>query len=297
MYIKTERHYQHLDDEQLSQFINQMEFKINAFGLWQSHEDKHITYSSDDFEIIYYIAGGSQTNVGKKAYDCPENSLLLLEPYGLNTSTNRGSDYYAYYYIHFEVQPYHLQRQLVSLLTRHGHVLYEDEFRDFKEMFARLLLEVEHKEMGYTSIITAGLMRVLIEMIRAQYKRNTKDYPITLVDNKHVIIVNDAIRYLKDHLQYSFKQENLAKALGVSSSYLYKAFQDVVGLSPTKYVQRYKIMRAQKLLAQNHRVNDVASLLGYSSAYHFSKVFKDMIGMSPKQYQKEAKVKKSSEKA
>ena len=289
MHCKSNSHISQLDEEQLSIFLNQIQFKVNAFGYWESSEQKNMSFSNEDFEIIYYVEGSSRVSVGKKVYDCPVHSLVLIEPYSLNTVKSNKSDNHAYYYIHFEIQPYHLQHQLLQLLTQHGHVFYEHEFRDFKEMFQRMLLEVQQQEMGYTSIVKAGLLRVVVEMIRAQQKRNKIHYPITYVDNQYVRIVNDAITHLKNHLQYSFKQQDLAKAVGVSTSYLYKAFQSVVQTSPTKYVQQYKLMRAQKLLLQNYRVNDIASMLGYSSAYHFSKVFKDHNGMSPKEYRNKAR--------
>lgn len=289
MKAKSEGKLMQIDDESLSQFLNQIHFKINAFGLWESDEDKEVSYTSDDFEIIYYVAGGSETTIGIKQYECVCDSLLLVEPYGLNHAIFQNHEYYAYYYIHFEIQPYHLQRQLLQLLSQHGNLLYADEFRYFKEMFARMLMEVKEREIGYTSIVQAGLLRVIVEMIRAQHKRSPDQFMPVFVEDAYVKIVNDAITYLKDHLQYSFKQDDLAKAVGVSTSYLYKAFQKVVATSPTKYVQQYKIMRSQKLLMQNYRVNDIAAILGYSSAYHFSKVFKDMTQMSPKQYKQQLK--------
>ncbi|NBK97856.1 MAG: AraC family transcriptional regulator [Erysipelotrichia bacterium] len=286
MFIKTEKHFDQLSDEQLSRFFNQLQFKINAFGLWQSDVAKKATYSSDDFEIIYYIKGGSKTTVGKKQYDCLEDSILILEPYGLNTSINEGKEQFSYYYLHFEIEPYYLHNQFIEMLTKNGHLLYAHEFRDFKEMFARLLLEVEAKEIGYTSIITSGLIRVLVEIIRAQYRRDPAHFQVKLVDSQYTSIVSDALDYIQNHIQDAIKIQLMAKHLGVSTSHLYKAFHHVAGISPTKYIQQFKISKAQKMLARNHRVNQVASALGYSSAYHLSKVFKESTGLSPKQYQK-----------
>lgn len=280
MYIEKENQ---LDDEQLSQFLNQLHFHINAFGKHKSENHSVKSYTSEDFEIIYNIEGKTKVTVGKKQYECPENSILILEPYGLNTVINE-DDIHTCFYLHFEIEPYHLHNQFLEMLTKNGNLIYVNEFRDFKEMFERLLLEVRAKELGYTSIITSGLIRVLVEIIRAQYKRNPTDFPITFIDSQYVSVVSEALEYIRNHIQDAIKLEVMAKDLGVSTSYLYKAFHKVCGISPTKYIQNYKLSRAMKLFAQKERVNTVAQTLGYSSAYHLSKVFKEATGMSPREY-------------
>lgn len=282
---RSKLHYESVSDEQLSSFLNQLHFKVNSFGLWDSNKGEKMRYASDDFVILYFVKGKIQTTIGTKQYDCPENSILVLEPYALNTFVE--TEDYAYYYLQFEVEPYHLQNPFLDMLIKNGNLLYPNEFRDFREMFDRLLLEVKAAEIGYTTIILSGLIRVLVEIIRAQYRRSPTQYSFTKVDSPYVNAVNDAIRYVQRNLCEPVKLEKIAKELGVSTSYLYKSFHKVVKMSPTQYFQQYKIKWAQKLLLQQYRVNDIASRLGYSSAYHLSRVFKEQTGLSPRAYQKQ----------
>ena len=79
----------------------------------------------------------------KKSMDCPEKSFLVLEPYQLNTSLSQIEDDFTYYYFHFEIEPVALQRQFLSLLTRHGNLIYASEVMDFADTFDHLLKEVE----------------------------------------------------------------------------------------------------------------------------------------------------------
>lgn len=273
------------DEETLSSFFEQLTIEINSFGIYESLQDETINFSSNDFEILYYKEGSALATVGSQKYDCQEQSILILEPYRLNTLTQKNKKKYAYYYVHFEIKPLHLQNQLLSLLTKHGHLIYKEEFRDFSEMFERLVLESKEKAIGYRTIITSGLMRVLVEIIRGQQRRKPKAYHIERVSNQYIRVVDEALKYINEHISEAIKMEVMAKEIGVSASYLYKVFYKVMNIAPSQYILKYKINRALKLLAANYRISDVAIMLGFSSAYHFSKVFKQQMQISPKQYQ------------
>lgn len=284
MHIGKEEYFDPFNEEALSSFFEQITIEINSFGLYESVNKQSISHSPNDFEILYYKEGEANITVGTKKYYCPKQSIVVLEPYGLDTFSNPTKEKYSYYYIHFEIRPLYLQNQLLSLLTKHGHVIYKDEFRDFSEMFGRLLLESKEKEMGYRTIITSGLMRVLVEIIRAQHRRK-EDFQIERVSTQYIKVVDEALKYINSHISEAIKLEVMAKEIGVSSSYLYKVFYKVMDIAPSQYILKYKVSRAQKLLIANHQINDIASRLGFSSAYHFSKVFKQQMQMSPKQYQ------------
>lgn len=284
MQIKREEYFDSFNEEALSSFFEQITIEINGFGLYESTNKKIISHSPNDLEILYYKEGEANITIGTRKYHCSKQSIVVLEPYGLNTISNQAKEKYSYYYIHFEIKPLYLQNQLLSLLTKHGHVIYKEEFRDFSEMFGRLLLESKEKEMGYRTIITSGLMRVLVEIIRAQHKRK-EDFQIERVSRQYINIVDEALKYINSHISEAIKLEVMAKEIGVSPSYLYKVFYKVMDIAPSQYILKYKISKAQKLLIANYQIKDIASRLGFSSAYHFSKVFKQQMQMSPKQYQ------------
>ena len=173
MYIETKQQYSQFEGDELTDLLGQMIFQINNFGLWQSDHDTKASYISDDIEIVYYREGGSTTIIGNRQYECPQGSFLILEPFQLNTSINHGYDHYAYYYFHFDIEPLYLKPQFLSLLTDHGHLIYPDEVIDFQIMLERLLIEAKEKEMGYSSVITSALMRIIVAIIRAQMKRGS----------------------------------------------------------------------------------------------------------------------------
>lgn len=288
MFIQTQKQYTQFESDDLTELLGQMTFKINNFGLWQSQHDTKVQYISNDIEIVYYREGGSITRIGNKEYECPPGSFLILEPYQLNVSINQKYCQYSYYYFHFEIEPLHLRKQFLSMLTKHGHLIYAHEMKDFREMLDRLLVEANEKEIGYSSIITSALIRVVVEIMRAQLKRS-HDNHIRIVHSPYTDLVNEAIHYIQEHLYESIRLNTMAQDLGVSKGVLYKAFIEVLSIPPAQYIHQEKIQYVQSRLLLGESLTALAQELGYSSAYHLSKDFKKQVGVSPREYKKHVK--------
>ena len=288
MYIQTQKQWPQFKSDELTDLLSQMTFQINNFGLWTSDHDTKASYVSNDIEIVYYQKGGSTTIIGDKKYHCEPGSFLILEPFQLNTSVNEGYDEYAYYYFHFEIEPLYLRHQFIQLLLKNGHLINNLEMVKYKEMFERLHHEVQEKDIGYSTVITSALIRVLVDIMRAQLKRGGEQH-IEIVKSSRTELVNEAITYIQTHLYESIRLTQMGQALGVSTGVLYKAFIDVLGTPPANYIQQQKIQYVQKKLLLGDSVTTIAAELGYSSAYHLSKVFKQHVGMSPKDYKKNMK--------
>lgn len=288
MYIKTEKQYTIFEGDELTDMLGKMTFQIHNFGIWESMKDTQASYISNDIEIVYYKKGGSTTIIGDKKYKCTPGSLLILEPYQLNTSINKGYSQYAYYYFHFEIEPFYLKQQFMNLLTKHGHLIYDKEMLDYTEMLDRLLIEVQNKEVGYSSVITAALIRLLVHILRVQLKRG-EDSHIEIINSPYIQLVNNAMIYIQKHLYEPIRLNTIAQSLGVSNSVLYKAFVSVLSVPPATYIHQQKIQQAQKRLLLGETVTEISQELGYSSAYHLSKAFKNIVGISPREYKKKMK--------
>lgn len=78
---------------------------------------------------------------------------------------------------------------------------------------------------------------------------------------------------------------DLAKEAAVSRSLLDSRFRDVLGLSPIRYLNGWRMRIAQDLLATTEvKVAAVASRVGYDSEEAFSRAFKRAHGQSPSQW-------------
>jgi len=79
--------------------------------------------------------------------------------------------------------------------------------------------------------------------------------------------------------------ESLSKAIGLNIKKLKIGFKDLYGMPAFTYLYHYKMDYARKLLdLKKQNINEVANIVGYSSATHFIAAFKRKFGITPKQY-------------
>ena len=116
-----------------------------------------------------------------------------------------------------------------------------------------------------------------------------KQENLYMASNKYSKI-SDAVNYLHaNYLNSDFKVEELSEISGISSRYFEKLFQQKFSISPKEYIIHMRIEHAKELLmSEKILVGDVAQLLGYSDAYHFSKIFKQKTGQTPSEYRRES---------
>ncbi len=76
--------------------------------------------------------------------------------------------------------------------------------------------------------------------------------------------------------------ENLAQYMAASTSTLNRKLKGALNTSPADFLNRYRLNRAQQLLAQNElSITDVAYQVGYNDPSYFSRKYKEQFGYPP----------------
>jgi AraC-like DNA-binding protein len=76
--------------------------------------------------------------------------------------------------------------------------------------------------------------------------------------------------------------ERLAREIGVSRSLLAERFTRLIGQPPMRYLTRWRIQLACRMLSDDSaKVSTVALDVGYQSEAAFSRAFKALVGTSP----------------
>lgn len=102
--------------------------------------------------------------------------------------------------------------------------------------------------------------------------------------------VRRAVLLLNERMEETIKVEDVARAVGVSATYLQKIFKQVQGMTMIEYLNRIRIERSKLLLAcTDDPVVDIAIATGYNSRQHFARVFHGCVGVSPQQYRRDAR--------
>lgn len=101
--------------------------------------------------------------------------------------------------------------------------------------------------------------------------------------------VNAAINYLMDHYTQSFKIDELAQVVNMSSSTFHRYFKEVTTMSPLQFQKRLRLQKARELLFGAVGITEVAYQVGYESSSQFSREYSRMFGVSPREDVKQFK--------
>jgi LacI family transcriptional regulator len=97
--------------------------------------------------------------------------------------------------------------------------------------------------------------------------------------------VANSLRFIWEHCHEPISVKDLIGVAAMSRRGLHKAFLESLGRTPGQELQRIRIERAKRLLAESrHKMEVLAGMCGFQSANTFSISFKQATGMSPKQY-------------
>ena len=81
--------------------------------------------------------------------------------------------------------------------------------------------------------------------------------------------------FIYENYNREITMEDLAKRCGISKEYFIRAFKEDTGMPPGRFVTNLRMNKAKELLLSgNHRVREVAALVGIRDEFYFSKLFK-----------------------
>jgi len=111
-------------------------------------------------------------------------------------------------------------------------------------------------------------------------------------------VIPPEFQHLKNHVEENFRQhltlESLAIKIHLAPAYLSRKFKEYFGLAPIDYVVRLRLEEAAYYLqSTTQSVQDIATLVGYDSLFHFSRIFKRHYGLSPRDYRNRLRLSKS----
>lgn len=103
--------------------------------------------------------------------------------------------------------------------------------------------------------------------------------------------VEQAIAYMKEHLDEEITSEQLADLVGYSPYHFTRLFKRVTGISPRQYLSALRIESSKHELLHTKSpslLNNVLPATGFQSIGSFHTRFKQFVGLSPKKFQNEA---------
>ena len=108
------------------------------------------------------------------------------------------------------------------------------------------------------------------------------------ISSVHLLLhVKKALMLLHDRIQENVRIDDIAKDIGINSSYLQRIFKQTCGQTMIEYLNTIRVERAKFMLScTEDPIVDIAVSVGYNSRQHFYHVFSAITGVSPQEYRR-----------
>lgn len=276
-------------EDSLGEFLSNIKYSMHTFGHQHDSADNItlIPRVVGDYELIFIIGGTSEIVLDNNRYTCKKGSVILIPPFTRHEIFTSCDDPSNNYYIHFDIKPFSYAKQFVELFTRDGLTVYNiNDFESLLGLYKSFEKEINKKQSGYLVYVESLLVQILTIIAR-----ENKDYYKNILqqfgDIRQYNLVDQAIILINDNVLNGISVSKLCNILEISQTSLTKAFNQLIGIPPGKYIKLTVLKYIERdLVATELTIKELADKYNISSEYNLSNTFKSVYGKSPDNFRK-----------
>ena len=230
-----------------------------------------------EYQINYITEGTGILETKDGIFNLKKGSLFIIKPdmwhrYRPNKQTGWVENYVGFNGI---IADNLFNKKLISFSKPVINVGVSEEFID---TYIKIFDFIKNEAPGYQQV-TAGMIMKLLGYIIAFKKQ--KGYSGNRIEQ----IIKQACFTMRANVSGDIDLEELASNNSVGYAYFRKMFKKYMGISPLKYYNNLKILKAKELLLTSDKlVKEVSGELGFQSIYYFSRLFKSKTGSTPSEF-------------
>lgn len=149
------------------------------------------------------------------------------------------------------------------------------------------LLDNDGKDHEYeVSVLMVSIWLLII--------RNVKPHSMKLPERTKDNYLNKQKRmrkmllYIYEHYQEKIRLKDIADVVNISEGECNRCFQEMVNMSPIKYLIDFRLIRAASLLRNADKsVAEIAQMTGFSDSSHFIKCFREKYDLTPNEFRRQ----------
>jgi AraC-like DNA-binding protein len=146
-------------------------------------------------------------------------------------------------------------------------------------------LEMQGQYESKSSIIDRLTEVLFLQILNKHVKENqeSKGFFAALKDPR----IHKILGLIHQNSAEPWSLEQLGDAVGMSRSTLSRQFKNTLGMTPLNYVKSWRMMRGHHLIKfTNKSLEQIAEIVGFSTARTFNKAFKTYYGFTPSELRK-----------
>ncbi len=252
---------------------------ITAIGYYPNaqYHYRHRVHGVNEQILIYCVSGKGMLKVHSKRYEVTAGTLLLIPANVPHEYAADETSPWTIYWVHFKgANSFDFTNMMLDKLGGHASAIpfSESRIQLFDDLYSSIERGYSRNNISYASI---GLQYFLSSCC---FYENYQPKPKEQLDS-----IDTCINFMQLHLDKMLSLQEIAAAANLSASHFAATFKKKTGYSVIEYFNQLKIQKAcQFLQFTNHRINEIADMLGIADPYYFSRMFTKVTGTSPLKY-------------
>lgn len=233
----------------------------------------------NEYQLLYITNGNGVFTFGNSKQSCfiTEGKMFFLMPGVWHTYKPLENSGWNEYWIGFK-------GEIIEKIVKEGFFLNRPPVfnigmnEEIINLYYKAMEIANEERAGFQQALSGIVMNILGLMY---YRDKTKDFEDEELINK----INKAKVMMREEVYKNTTAEEVAKNLGISYSGFRRAFKELTGTSPSKYMLELKLNEAKLLLYNtNLPIKEISYSLNFENPDYFPIFFKKRTGKTPSEY-------------
>lgn len=248
----------------------------------------------EELELLVVTRGTAQMHIFDHTFSLREGSIVIVPPGSLHSASQTVGKPFSFFAVVFSLS------FLDSLLPDALRQKYFAPFFDRRLLFPELIQPekawqhqlltlmfslrdlLADKEKGFELLVKARLYEIWY--VLSSHCPMPADFPADSAAEKAQRI-KPILLYLQTHYNQHLTLKELSETFHMSEGYFCRFFKSMTKMSPTDYLNYYRISISTQLLSQHrYSISEIAGMTGFNNISYFNKIFRRYMHMTPSQF-------------
>ncbi len=236
-----------------------------------------------DHYLLNLVVGGQGTlYINQSCYHLSAGMGFFVAPGALYSCRADQDDPWEYLWIGFSGAS--VSKLMYNSSLMHISPIYiSSEWKQLYEYMAGSITAVRHGNPGSLAYCQ-GMLLLIISHLLNQMPLFQEPRDLTKLSNIQEEYIRKSIAYIQNHLDTFFTVDDVARELGLNRSYFSRLFTRISGISPSAFIENYRLDNAWHILRHtNIPIAKISRSVGYHDPAYFSRRFQQRYGIPPSQ--------------
>ena len=231
----------------------------------------------DHYLIHYVLSGKGQYICNGKTYNIKAGEMFLIKPSQVVNYVADANEPWEYYWVGFNGT--YAQKIIANLPFKDTMPVYAPKDYEACKEYLYQIYANSGSGISHSTAMLGYLHLFLAKLI----DEGNMISPVASVTQSNYVI--EAIKFIQFNYSTDISVDDIANAVGISRSHLYRVFVSSLDQSPIDYLTEYRINEACELLKNsNLSISQIAVSVGFFDQFYFSRVFKKIKKIPPSKY-------------